>query len=61
VLPELRQAFNRDYQPGRYQALLDDCTRQAHAPLEFRVAETPCFFPRSLMQRIIDTGAELTH
>jgi hypothetical protein len=61
VLPELRQAFNRDYQPGRYQALLDDCARQARAPLEFRISETPCFFPRSLMQRIIDTGAELTH
>jgi hypothetical protein len=61
VLPELRQAFNRDYQSGRYQALLDDCSRQARAPLEFRVAETPCFFPRSLMQQIIDAGAELTH
>ncbi len=61
MLPELRQAFNRDYQPGRYQALLADCARQARAPLEFRIAETPCFFPRSLMQQIIDTGAELTH
>jgi hypothetical protein len=61
VLPELRQAFNRDYQPGRYQALLEECARQARAPLEFRISETPCFFPRSLMQRIVDTGAELTH
>jgi hypothetical protein len=61
VLPELRQAFNRDYRPERYQALLEDCARQARAPLEFRIAETPCFFPRSLMQRIVDTGAELTH
>jgi hypothetical protein len=61
VLPELRQAFNRDYRPERYQALLEDCARQARAPLEFRISETPCFFPRSLMQRIADTGAELTH
>jgi hypothetical protein len=61
VLPELRQAFNRDYRPEHYQALLDDCARQARAELEFRVSETPCFFPRSLMQRIIDAGAELTH
>jgi hypothetical protein len=61
VLPELRQAFNRDYRPERYQALLEDCARQARAPLEFRVSETPCFFPRSLMQQIVDTGAELTH
>jgi hypothetical protein len=61
VLPELRQAFNRDYQPERYQALLEDCARQSRAPLEFRISETPCFFPRSLMQRIADSGAELTH
>ncbi len=61
MLPELRQAFNRDYRPERYLALLEDCARQARAPLEFRIAETPCFFPHSLMQRIVDTGAELTH
>jgi hypothetical protein len=60
VLPELRQAFNHDYRPERYQALLEDCARQARAPLEFRISETPCFFPRSLMQRIANTGAELT-
>jgi hypothetical protein len=61
VLPELRQAFNRDYRPERYQALLEDCARQARASLEFRISETPCFFPRSMMQRIADTGSELTH
>lgn len=61
MLPELRQAFNRDYRPELYQALLEDCSRQAHAPLEFRISETPCFFPGSLIQRIADTGAELTH
>jgi hypothetical protein len=61
VLPELRQAFNRDYRPENYQALLEDCARRARAPLEFRISETPCFFPRVLMERIADTGAELTH
>lgn len=61
MLPELRQRFNRDYRPERYQALLADCARQTRAPLEFRISETPCFFPRTLMQQIADTGAELTH
>lgn len=61
MLPELRQAFNRDYRPELYQALLEDCARQARAPLEFRISETPCFFPASLIRRIADTGAELTH
>lgn len=61
MLPELRQAFNRDYRPERYQALLAECARQARAPLEFRISETPCFFPAALIKRIADTGAELTH
>jgi hypothetical protein len=61
VLPELRQAFNRDYRPERYQLLLEECIRRTRAPLEFRISETPCFFPRSLMQKIVDTGAELTY
>jgi hypothetical protein len=60
VLPSLRQAFNREWRPERYQALLDDCARRSRAKLEFRISETPCFFPPSLMQRIVDTGAELT-
>jgi hypothetical protein len=61
VLPELRQRFNREFRPEKYAALLADCSRQARAPLHFRVAETPCFFPASLMQQIADTGAALTH
>jgi hypothetical protein len=61
VLPELRQAFNRDYRPENYRSLLEDCARRARAPLEFRISETPCFFPRALMEKVADTGAELTH
>ena len=61
MLAELRQAFNRNYRPQQYQSLRADCARQARAPLLFRIAETPCFFPHSLMQQIADTGATLTH
>ena len=61
MLAELRQAFNRHYRPQQYQSLLANCEREARAPLQFRIAETPCFFPRSLMQQIADTGATLTH
>lgn len=61
MLPELRQRFNREYRPEKYQSMLEDCSRQARAPLHFRVAETPCFFPASLLRQIAETGAELTH
>jgi hypothetical protein len=60
VLPELRRAFNRDYRPEQYQALLEDCARCARAPLEFRISETPCFFPSALIDCVAETGAELT-
>lgn len=61
MLPELRRAFNRDYRPEQYRALLEDCARRARAPLEFRISETPCFFPSALIDRIVNTGIELTH
>ncbi len=61
MLPELRQAFNRNYRSENYRSLIADCETQARARLQFRISETPCFFPRTLMQRIVNTGAELTH
>ena len=61
MLPEQRQAFNRHYRPEQYQSLLADCAQRTRAPLHFRVSETPCFFPATLMQQIAETGALLTH
>ncbi len=61
MLREWRQRFNRQYRPEQYQRLLEECSQRARAPLEFRVSETPCFFPAELMQQIADTGSVLTH
>jgi hypothetical protein len=37
---------------------LDACVR---SHVEFRVAETPCFFPRAMLDKMAEIGAELTH
>ncbi len=47
--------------PERYRAFVADLQRRCGAEIQFRVSETPCFFPRELMDRLADTGAELVH
>ena len=60
MISSLRRRFNRNYRPELYRDLLKSLETSAGAPIEFRVAETPCFFPVELMDRIAATGAELT-
>jgi hypothetical protein len=60
VIRSLRQEFNSRYRPEAYRLLLrnlDVCVR-THVP--FRVAETPVFFPKSLLDEMATVGAELT-
>lgn len=61
VVPELRQDFNSRYHPARYTALVNRLTADAGTPIDFRLAETPCFFPESMLNKIAAAGAELTH
>ncbi|GGH14597.1 hypothetical protein [Silvibacterium dinghuense] len=61
MIANLRAAFNERYQAEHYRQLLralDACTR---THIGFRVAETPVFFPKDLLETMAGTGAELTH
>lgn len=60
MISSLRQEFNRRYRSDDYPRLLDRLRKAVAAPIEFRVAETPCFFPAELMQRAAAIGSELT-
>jgi hypothetical protein len=60
VISSLRQDFNRRYSPEQYLRLLDRLHDVVGAPIEFRVAETPCFFPAELMQQASAIGSDLT-
>ena len=59
MIPALRAAFNASWSDERYQALLAGLARQTGGPIEFPVAETPCFFPRDLLDDMAAVGGEL--
>jgi hypothetical protein len=62
MISTLRQDFNsRRFSPERYQSLLARLGELTHSPIGFRVSETPCFLPESLLNSIAQAGAELTH
>lgn len=61
MLQPYRDRFNAHFTPTQYANLLDRLTMETGTAIEFRVAETPCFFPQSLLNELAKTGAELTH
>jgi hypothetical protein len=61
LIKELRSRFNQNYTPEQYQRLIQGLEAKLGASLGFRVAETPCFLPKELLDRCAAVGAELTH
>jgi hypothetical protein len=61
MVPEFRNDFNSRYTPERYHAFLARLNNITRSNVEFRVAETPCFFRESLLREMADAGTELTH
>ena len=59
MIPQLRSQFNRDYSPEKYATLLARLEERCGARVDFRVAETPIFVKKSLLDRMADLGAEL--
>src|ERR1700679_1331176 len=61
MLQPYRDQFNAHFTLAQYNDLLSRLNRLTRTNIEFRVAETPCFFPRALLNELAQTGAELTH
>ncbi|MCX6602875.1 MAG: hypothetical protein NTV52_04705, partial [Acidobacteria bacterium] len=59
MIAAARQAFNQSWQPSDYARLLDRLTGACGEPIAFRICETPCFLPTSLVNNLIASGAEL--
>lgn len=59
MIPELRHAFNDSWSEARYHNLVARLETRTGATLGFPISETPCFFPRSLMDELSATGIEL--
>ena len=59
MIPALRRAFNAGWTEERYGALLETVAAHAGGPLQFPIAETPCFFERAFIDRLAETGRRL--
>ena len=59
MIPELRTAFNSSFSNQDYAALLADLARRCDGPIQFRVAETPIFVKKTLLDTLAADGAEL--
>ena len=59
MIPSLRRQFNDSYTPEKYQAFLRQIDDACGAHVQFRLCETPCFFPKELLQQMADDGKEL--
>lgn len=54
MIPALRKAYNDAFRQETYEAFLKDLHALHPGAIEFRVAETPIFVPRSFTQKMLD-------
>jgi len=59
MIPSLRQQFNKNFTPEKYQAFLRRVDEVCGTHVNFRLSETPCFFPRELIDRMARDGKDL--
>lgn len=55
MVPDIRKAYNARFTRERYDAFLNDLHSVHPGAIDFRVAETPVFIPRSLGASMLDT------
>lgn len=60
MLQPLRAVFNARFTPEKYATLQHRQDVAVRTHVEFRVAETPCFFPRTLLDSMAEAGIALT-
>ena len=61
MVPELRREFNASFTPEKYQRFLEQLKNVCGTEIQFRVCETPCFFPESLLNEMARAGREMVH
>src|ERR1043166_7088526 len=57
--PGLRAAFNADFTPAKYAALLRCVNETEKWPADFRIAETPIFLTREFTDEVVRAATEI--
>lgn len=52
--PDIRQHYNQSFSQEKYENFLADLNKATPKSIEFRVAETPVFVPKSLKKKLIE-------
>lgn len=61
MIASLRQHYNLNFTPQKYAAFVQHMAEQCGMAVPFRLCETPCFFPKSLLDEMSNAGKELIH
>jgi hypothetical protein len=61
MIRSLRRQFNENFREEKYRALLKAMEAQCGQAVPFRISETPCFFPKALVDEMAQYGRELIH
>jgi hypothetical protein len=59
MIPSLRQQFNANFTPEKYQRFLRRIDDVCGTHVSFQLSETPCFFPKELLDRMARDGQDL--
>jgi hypothetical protein len=56
MIVRYRRAFNDAFTESQYRQYVDTLTARCGVPIEFRLSETPCFIPQSLIDALGDAA-----
>lgn len=59
MIPELRRQFLARWTPALYREMLRRLESRVGRPVEFRISETPVFYPEPLLDKMVRYGQEL--
>ena len=62
MVDPFRSEFNtRQFSEARYAELKKLLNRRTRTEIQFQISETPCFFPRTLLDEMAEIGRRLVH
>jgi hypothetical protein len=59
MIPSLRRQFNQNFTPEKHERFVRRIDETCGTHVQFRLSETPCFFPKELVDRMARDGEAL--